>query len=327
MLLSSIFVQITMTVRSKFLLLTSALVGFSAISATTANAADWKMPWKANVSAGLTRYAQGFHPDGFVGNNSIDIGLPAGSDVLAPVDSKVVAACLASGGNNQWAIKFLASDNQAYSLIHVSVGSNPVGKTFKQGEKIGTVAYGTVNDPKCAISDGPHLHFGLPSQNVVIDGQGINYASAYRGRQLTSHNSGNRIPDVTMLVSKETNGALDGCGGSNGTELYIHRDAIIWSTCQKWQLRNVGNDEYMIINQQTQRPLDGGGATGVNPYLHPQQLGNRPQKWKLQQSDDGYMLINVDSGRVLDSGGASAPRAYMFPYAIPGHRPHIWKFQ
>jgi murein DD-endopeptidase MepM/ murein hydrolase activator NlpD len=312
-----------MSTRSRFLAIVASGVSFTAVStamASVAYAADWKMPWKANVTVNIN---QGFHPDGYV-PRSIDIGLSAGSDVLAPVDSKVIGRCFSSTGN-QWAIQLRSSDNQTYSLIHVSVNGDPMGKDFKQGDKIGTVAFGTAND-SCARSTNPHLHFGLPNADSTIDGQRINAGSAYVGRSLTSHNAG--IPAVTMLVSKETGGALDGCGSPTGVELYIHPQVVGWSTCQKWQLKDVGNSEYMVINQQTQRPLDAGGANGAQVYLHPQQLNWNPyQKWKLQQSNDGYMFINVATGRVLDSGGASNPHAYMYPNAIPGHPPHIWKFQ
>jgi murein DD-endopeptidase MepM/ murein hydrolase activator NlpD len=326
-------------VKSKLLLLgvTSVTVFVSTISA--AQAQNY-LPYPAGKSYPVGQSWGGTFSHN--NQNAVDFDMPVNSSVAAAASGKVIRAW--NGGSNlprgcnfgNWKnanyVQIDHGNSTSSSYLHLNSVNVSVGQNISQGQIIGLSG-------NTGYSCGAHLHFAFQkiNSNYAFNHFDANVAQGFvetaNGMPVTgrSYLSQNRnvpaIPDETMLVSKETKGALDGCGGSSGTGLYIHPSVVAWSTCQKWQLKNVGPDEYMVINRQTQRPLDGGGANGVTPYLYPQQLGNRPQRWKLQQSGDGYMFINVDSGRVLDSGGSINPHVYMYPSAIPGHSPHIWKFQ
>lgn len=123
----------------------------------------WRLPWATGRTANLT---QGWHTDGY-GMNGIDIGLAAGTPVVAPVDSTVISQC--NAGNNHRAILLQASNGQRYSLIHVTTSNIWNGRTYRRGEQIGVIA-GDRPWNNCAKSSGPHLHFGLPSRNFNIGG-------------------------------------------------------------------------------------------------------------------------------------------------------------
>lgn len=125
---------------------------------------NWILPWNAGVKGIVT---QRWHSDGWSRNKSFDIGLPAGTPVLAPIDSKVVKFC--NAGNNHLAIRLQSSDGKMYSLIHVKSSRVNRNKTYKQGEKIGVIA-GDRPWNSCAKSTGPHLHFSLPRRNFTIGG-------------------------------------------------------------------------------------------------------------------------------------------------------------
>jgi murein DD-endopeptidase MepM/ murein hydrolase activator NlpD len=126
----------------------------------------WKMPWKAGISLGIS---QSWHYDYYTNqSNALDIPLSAGTPVLAPTNSKVMAFC--NAGNNHLAIKLQAEDSQIYSLIHVQATGVSLGRSYKQGEQIGVVA-GDKPWNNCAQSTGSHLHFGLPRRDMQIDGQ------------------------------------------------------------------------------------------------------------------------------------------------------------
>jgi|GEM_PF-5963118 len=142
----------------------------------------WRLPWRAGVTANLS---QGWHYDGWNKNsNGLDFAVPAGTPVLAPRKSTVVNFC--NAGGNHLAIQLKAEDGSIYSLDHVNSTSVFQNKTFNQGEMIGTVAS---NRPwnNCAQSTGPHIHFGLPSQNIQIDG--YNFSPSSIPRSLTSKNN------------------------------------------------------------------------------------------------------------------------------------------
>ncbi len=123
----------------------------------------WLLPWRAGVSA---RVSQGWHYDFYTNsNNAIDFALPAGTPVLAPVDSTVLASCHA--GNNHRSIKLRASNGQVYSLVHVTTAT--VKGSYRRGEQIGVIA-GDRPWNSCARSTGPHLHMGLPSRPFTMGG-------------------------------------------------------------------------------------------------------------------------------------------------------------
>lgn len=158
------------------------------------------------------------------------VGLVAGSNVLAPVDSTVVSSC--DAGNNHRAIKLEATDGTLYSLIHVTTAS--VKNSYKQGDVIGTVAADTPwND--CAKSQKPHLHFGLPSQNFTIDGYTFNTNSPAYLSTLTSTNGNSTPPD-------------NGGGIAGFYPLPVRNNQIIWNE----------NNNFSIFSDMSPTPLEEG---------------------------------------------------------------------
>ena len=141
----------------------------------------WKFPWSSSVTSSTNG---GWHGDGY-GMKALDFRMRGGEDVLAPVDATVVSQC--NAGNNHRAIKLRAADGQYLSIIHVTTSDVYVGKTYKQGGKIGNVA---TDRPwnNCAQSTGPHLHVGFPSQYVYIDGYNFSPSSVNAGVTLRSTN-------------------------------------------------------------------------------------------------------------------------------------------
>jgi murein DD-endopeptidase MepM/ murein hydrolase activator NlpD len=75
----------------------------------------------------------------------------------------------------------------------------------------------------------------------------------------------------------------------------------------------------------TGRTLDGGASYGAQAYIHPQPMPwNAWQQWKLEPANGGYMLINVASERLLDAGGANGTATYM--YQTPNGNPYqVWR--
>lgn len=130
--------------------------------ASRRQSSSWRLPWRAGVKGILT---QRWHSDGWSKLKSFDIGLPAGTPVLAPIDSKVLQFC--NAGNNHLSIRLQSWNGKRYSLIHVKSSTVSRNKKYKQGQKIGVIA-GDKPWNSCAKSTGPHLHFSLPSQNFTI---------------------------------------------------------------------------------------------------------------------------------------------------------------
>ncbi len=122
------------------------------------------LPWSGGVTARVT---QRWHSDSWGKNKSLDFGLPAGTPVVAPTDSKVVGFC--NAGNNHLAIRLQSSRGKMYSLVHVKSSSVYQNKRYKKGQQIGVIA-GDKPWNRCAKSTGPHLHFSFPHQHFTING-------------------------------------------------------------------------------------------------------------------------------------------------------------
>lgn len=138
--------------------------------------ANPKLPFTGSATV-----SQSAHGDGY-GLRAIDLALRAGTPVLSPADSVVVATC--NAGNNHRAIK-LRSGSTFFSLIHVTTSDVFVGKTYRQGQQIGTVAADRPNNA-CARSTGVHLHFGVSSNAPVVDG--VNLLNVRYGATVRSSN-------------------------------------------------------------------------------------------------------------------------------------------
>lgn len=122
---------------------------------------SWQLPWRS----GNYRITKPWHGDGY-GLTSLDFDIPAGTEIVAPIDSQVLSSC--NAGNNHRAILFRAADGQKYSIIHVT--ARRVKESYQKGETIGVVA-SDVPDNKCARSTGVHLHMGFPTRPFTMGGQ------------------------------------------------------------------------------------------------------------------------------------------------------------
>ena len=173
--------KVQLTQNSKPYLLALFVSGSAAVTMLSGftgevHANNWKLPFR-----GTTTISQTQHSD-YYKTLAVDFLLSAGSDVLAPIDSTVVHQC--NAGNNHRAIRLRGSDGQLFTLIHVTTSDIYKGKTYKQGDVIGKVAGDTPNNA-CAVSSGPHLHFGIQS-NFLVDN--INLFSLPFKASVTSSN-------------------------------------------------------------------------------------------------------------------------------------------
>jgi Peptidase family M23/Ricin-type beta-trefoil lectin domain-like len=166
--------------------------------------------------------------------------------------------------------------------------------------------------------------------NLVVyrpNGQHIFNTSTDGGQSRTlsaSNEWWNSITSTSMVYSNATGRALDG-GGAGGGEAYLHTQRMPWNNFQRWQLKDVGNSEYMILNGQSGRPLDAGGESGGKAYLHPQVMQSNPfQRWRLQPVSGGYMIVSVATGRALDSGAAGGTQVYMHSTPMSWNPYHVW---
>ncbi|MBD2448053.1 M23 family metallopeptidase [Nostoc sp. FACHB-152] len=156
------------TARLKAIAFPGILLMSSAIT-LPAIAAEWSLPWQGGTSATISR-GTGSHKDGWNAQwNAVDFAIRAGTPVLAPVDSTILSVCQARGGDNHNSIWLRSADGD-YTLMHVKATGLSRGQFFRRGDQIGVVAADTPNDPKCAISTGPHVHINFPNRNLVVDG-------------------------------------------------------------------------------------------------------------------------------------------------------------
>lgn len=126
-----------------------------------------KFPWDKTQSWLLT---QGWH----YGNN-VDFApswATVNKWVLASHVGVVTRLCLGPLTAN---LRVTNPDGAITEYAHLDKGSVPpaiLGRSVSQGQMLGKVynlAFDSTQDP-CGYSTGPHLHFGLPSQTVVVDG-------------------------------------------------------------------------------------------------------------------------------------------------------------
>jgi Peptidase family M23 len=264
-------------------LITTALLPIK-VSAAPENTLG-KLPWQGGVSA---KVSQTLHIDG-LGKSAFDIALPAGTPVLAPVDSTVVWSCIAKGTTDHHAIMLQqANSSKQYTLFHVKGNSSNIYKNrnFRAGEKIGVVASDMANDPSCAVSKAVHLHFGLPTQKKVVDGVRVNFTeevvdgvsftnkSPKLNTELTSSNSTVTSPQppqantfqapVSKLSVSVTSVDLNvQAKNLSGKKAYwwMYRPAVGNLPARYWQGEQVATTDSLIL-----RDLDGPGDTlkGVN---------------------------------------------------------------
>ncbi|WP_414512103.1 hypothetical protein [Nostoc sp. PCC 9305] len=232
-----------------------------------------KFPWQGGVSG---KVSQTLHVDG-LGKSAFDIDLPAGTPVLAPVDSKVVWHCIAKGTSNHYAILLeqANSGGRQYTLFHVQGNSGNIynNRQFRAGEQIGVVAGDTPKDRGCAVSYAVHLHFGLPTQNEVVDGVTFTKTSPALYTLLTSSNSTVTPPQPTTFQSPITQLSVSvpsidlavKANNLSGKKLYwrLYRPAVGNLSDRYWD-----GEQLATSNSLTLSNLDGSGDTlkGVNYY-------------------------------------------------------------
>jgi hypothetical protein len=288
----------------------SGIVVFSSIthSANAQTATLNKMPWESGFTGTITQTLHGT-TSGFK-LPAIDVGMDNGTPILAPQNSKVVFSCLAKGSSRHHTVLMETSDTkQRYSLIHVDAtpGTLYIGRVFHRGERVGVVANDTPKDSGCAISYGRHLHFGLPTNDTLVDGVRLNAANVNTLFANRFKPSG-RISSTNNPIIKNTNGkdfaggkCLDVRGGS------VYNDGIqtqIWdcngTIAQEWKI--VGD----TIKNTAGRCLDIQGGNifkdGTPVWLY-QCNGTNAQKWNFNRSTGE--IRNPVSNKCLDVRGGT----------------------
>lgn len=251
-----------------FITAATAPIQVSAVPANTLG----KFPWSGGVSG---KVSQTMHIDG-LGKAAFDIDLPKGTPVLAPVESIVVWSCVAKGTEGHHAIRLQqAYSDRQYTLFHVEGNSNNIykGRIFRAGEQIGVVAADMPNDPQCAVSKGIHLHFGLPTQDEVVDGVRFTKTSPALNTVLTSTNRTVEPPQPTtfqsplskLAVSVATVDLNIKAKNLSGQKVYwrMYRPAVGNLPPRYWE-----GEQVATSNSLTLRDLDGPGdtLTGVKYY-------------------------------------------------------------
>jgi murein DD-endopeptidase MepM/ murein hydrolase activator NlpD len=187
-------IQINIGSKLKAFIIPASILISSTIAAPCL-AAEWSLPWQAGANAGISR-GTGSHNDGWNANwNAIDFAIGPNTPVLAPVDSTIISVCQARGGDNHNAIN-LSSPDGNYTLMHVKASGLRVGQSFRKGQQMGVVAADTPNDPRCAISTGPHLHINFPNRNLIVDGYRV---ANMTGGTYTSKNGTTPPGGVTVV--------------------------------------------------------------------------------------------------------------------------------
>ncbi len=94
------------------------------------------------------------------GHNGIDIAVPIGTEVKAPLDGIITKAYSNSGGGNQMIVKHTNGYTTGYA--HLSAFKKAIGDKVKQGDTIALTG-------NTGITTGPHLHFTVrdPKNNLI----------------------------------------------------------------------------------------------------------------------------------------------------------------
>jgi murein DD-endopeptidase MepM/ murein hydrolase activator NlpD len=139
----------------------------SGAAAQSTSAVSLKFPWDRSQKWYLT---QGWH----YGNN-VDFA-PARSEpnkwVLAAHEGVVTRLCLGPLTANLRVQNASGLRTEYAHLDRNSVPSSILGKTVAQGRLLGVtynLPFSSTQDA-CGYSTGPHLHFGVPTQTITVDG-------------------------------------------------------------------------------------------------------------------------------------------------------------
>jgi murein DD-endopeptidase MepM/ murein hydrolase activator NlpD len=253
--------------RNLLALLVSVSTAVTMLSVFTGEvlANNWKLPFRGTTTVSGTQ-----HTD-FYKTLAIDFGLSAGSDVLAPIDAKVVHQC--NAGNNHRAIRLQSSDGQLFTLIHVTTADIYNGKTYKQGDVIGKVAGDTPKNG-CAYSTGPHLHFGIQS-NFLVDNINL-FALPYKASVTSSNgsNAGYVVREVPFTAWSQSSPlkAYSGPGLQYPVTRNVAKNSILYFS--GWTYGQALPDQFLAS-----RPLDARWyrLSGTNEFMPSAYvLGNAP---------------------------------------------------
>ena len=157
---------------------------------------NWELPWPASVEASVSQGPNSGHIDGYADTrNAVDFALPAGTPVLAPIDSVITYQCKVGNDNHRAITLQPLGSNQKYSLLHVQASDDDVqvGRIYRQGQQIGVVASDTPTGSSCAWSHGIHLHMGLPYMPFTIDGYTFAQNSHPSGLLRSTNTAGGKI--------------------------------------------------------------------------------------------------------------------------------------
>jgi murein DD-endopeptidase MepM/ murein hydrolase activator NlpD len=277
-------------VKSKLLLLgvTSVTVFASTISAALA---ENYLPYPAGKSYQVTQSWGG--TTSHKGQNAIDFGMPINSPVVAAASGRVIRASNA-GSNLPRGCNLDNWRNANY--IQIDHG-NGISSSYLHLNSINVSVGQTISQGQTiglsgntGYSCGPHLHFAFQkiNSNYVWNHFDANVAQGFA-------ETGNGMPIAGRSYTSQNRGI----------------PAVS-----------------MLVNMQSGRALDAGGANGTQMYLHPQPLNNSFQRWKLESiGGDKYMVINVQSGRALDGGASYGAYAYIHPQQMLGNTWQQWKLE
>ena len=186
-----------------------------------------KFPWDSGQQWTLTR---GWHRANYV-DFAPDFGEP-NKWALAAHGGTVTRSC---NGQVTANLQIVNADGTITNYAHLDKNTVPdpiLGASVAQGQELGSVYQGTYNPgpcgdtcssgpwtctyrDNCGCGTGPHVHFGLPAQDVTVDGW-------------TSHpdNTWTKDDQLKSVLSKfpSSNVRLGPCPSSGGVILYKHAD-------------------------------------------------------------------------------------------------------
>ncbi|PKV49162.1 putative secreted protein (Por secretion system target) [Aquimarina sp. MAR_2010_214] len=113
------------------------------------------------------------------------------------------------------------------------------------------------------------------------------------------------LPSGTYNITFEHNGkALTAQGNSNGSNIQINN--YNEESLQKWEVTNLGNSIYKIINVNSRKSLDAFGQNNgdnIGSYTY---HGGSNQKWKISKLDTNiYKVIDSRSQKSIDAFGTN----------------------
>ena len=91
------------------------------------------------------------------------------------------------------------------------------------------------------------------------------------------------------------------------------------NTNQQWQINELSNGKYNLINLSSGMALDNGGSTanGAKILQNPSSITNTNQQWTITSLGSGeYQFVVASSGKALDNSGATANGGTVFQQPV-----------